>query len=587
LKELQYINKYFYKYRWRLLLGILFVTASNYFAILIPKKIGQSLDFVQEKVYAVKQSTSPDLIDELGRELFFYGCIVISFMILKGLFMFLMRQTIIVTSRLIEYDMRKELYDHLQSLDTNYYKSNRTGDIMARISEDVNKVRNYLGPGILYGINLVSLFLMTIYAMFNVDVKLALYTLIPLPILSISIYYVSSLINQKSAIIQGYVSKLTTISQEVFSGIRVIKSYGKEDNFTSVFENESKVLKDKSMDLAKVNAYFFPLMILLINMSTLIVLFVGGNQVAAGQIRPSAIAEFIIYVNMLTWPVTSIGWIASIVQEAEASQFRINEILAAKNTLTTGDHIPQKIEGNIVFKNVHFTYEQTGTQALKNLNINIASGQKVAFVGRTASGKSTIAELLLRMYDLSTGEITLDGLPIQRYKKEELRRRIGYVPQDVFLFSDNVYNNIGFGLETIDKASIEKMAENVAVKEDILRLSDGFDTVVGERGVTLSGGQKQRISIARALIKNPDIIILDDCLSAVDTETEHLILDYLDEGLGHKTTIVITHRLTSLQNFDQIYFLEDGEIVEHGTHAELMDKQAYYYDLYNLSLMEA
>jgi ATP-binding cassette, subfamily B, multidrug efflux pump len=587
LKELQYINKYFYKYRWRLLLGILFVTASNYFAILIPKKIGQSLDFVQDKVYAVKQSTSPDLIDELGRELFFYGCIVISFMILKGLFMFLMRQTIIVTSRLIEYDMRKELYDHLQSLDTNYYKSNRTGDIMARISEDVNKVRNYLGPGILYGINLVSLFLMTIYAMFNVDVKLALYTLIPLPILSISIYYVSSLINQKSAIIQGYVSKLTTISQEVFSGIRVIKSYGKEDNFTSVFENESKVLKDKSMDLAKVNAYFFPLMILLINMSTLIVLFVGGNQVAAGQIRPSAIAEFIIYVNMLTWPVTSIGWIASIVQEAEASQFRINEILAAKNTLTTGDHVPQKIEGNIVFKNVHFTYEQTGTQALKNLNINIASGQKVAFVGRTASGKSTIAELLLRMYDLSIGEITLDGLPIQRYKKEELRRRIGYVPQDVFLFSDNVYNNIGFGLETIDKASIEKMAENVAVKEDILRLSDGFDTVVGERGVTLSGGQKQRISIARALIKNPDIIILDDCLSAVDTETEHQILDYLDEGLGHKTTIVITHRLTSLQNFDQIYFLEDGEIVEHGTHGELMDKQAYYYDLYNLSLMEA
>jgi ATP-binding cassette subfamily B protein len=569
------------------MLGILFVSASNYFAILIPQKIGQALDFIQDKIYAVKQANDDGLVNELGKELFIYGLIVISFMLLKGLFMFLMRQTIIVTSRLIEYDMRKEVYDHLQSLDTNFYKNSRTGDLMARISEDVNKVRNYLGPGILYGINLVSLFLMTIYAMFKVDTKLALYTLIPLPILSISIYYVSSLINKNSAIIQGYVSRLTTISQEVYSGIRVIKSYGKENNFIKLFSDESEILRDKSMNLAKVNAYFFPLMILLINMSTLIVLFVGGNQVAAGTIRPSAIAEFIIYVNMLTWPVTSIGWIASIVQEAEASQFRINELLKNKNNLIKGNYRPDEIKGNIKFNNVSFTYEQTDTQALKNVSFEIHSGQRVAFVGRTASGKSTIAELILRMYDINEGNIELDGKDIKTYNWQSLRKQIGYVPQDVFLFSDNVYNNIGFGLEQVDKEAVEQMAQNVAVKDDILRLSDGFDTIVGERGVTLSGGQKQRISIARALIKNPDLIILDDCLSAVDTETEHQILSYLDRALAGKTCIVITHRLTSLHDFDQIFYLEDGAIVEQGTHEELMANQQYYFDLYNMSLIEA
>jgi ATP-binding cassette subfamily B protein len=373
----------------------------------------------------------------------------------------------------------------------------------------------------------------------------------------------------------------------VYSGIRVIKSYGKENNFIKLFSDESEILMDKSMNLAKVNAYFFPLMILLINMSTLIVLFVGGNQVAAGTIRPSAIAEFIIYVNMLTWPVTSIGWIASIVQEAEASQFRINELLKNKNNLIKGDYTPNEIKGNIKFNNVSYTYEQTGTQALKNVTFEIHSGQRVAFVGRTASGKSTIAELILRMYDINEGNIELDGKDIKTYNWQSLRKQIGYVPQDVFLFSDNVFNNIGFGLEQVDKEAVEQMAQNVAVKEDILRLSDGFDTIVGERGVTLSGGQKQRISIARALIKNPDLIILDDCLSAVDTETEYQILSYLDRALAGKTCIVITHRLTSLHDFDQIFYLEDGAIVEQGTHEELMANQQYYFDLYNMSLLEA
>jgi ATP-binding cassette, subfamily B, multidrug efflux pump len=588
LKHLQYLNKFYFKYRWRLLLGILFVTASNYFGILIPQKIRDSLDYVRAQGELAKTAgvaEKSDLMLSIANSLFMFGCIVISFMIIKGLFMFLMRQTIIVTSRLIEYDMRKEIYEHIQTLDTKFYKESRTGDLMARISEDVSKVRNYLGPAILYGINLITLFSMTIYAMFDVNATLAFYTLIPLPFLSISIYYVSSLINKKSTSIQQQIAKLTTIAQEVFSGIRVVKSYGKEDNFNKYFEKESEVYKDLSMDLSKINAYFFPLMILLINLSTLIVLYVGGNQVAAGTVTPGNIAEFIIYVNMLTWPVTSIGWIASIIQEAEASQQRINELLNKKSDLKSGDLAPSSVGGSIVFDKVSFTYEDTEIKALDNLSFKINKGEKVAIVGRTASGKSTIAELLLRMYDVNEGTISIDGYPIERYKKEGLRKKIGYVPQDVFLFSDSVYNNISFGVDDVENETVEKFAEFASVKEDILRLPKGFETVVGERGVTLSGGQKQRISIARALIKNPDLVILDDCLSAVDTETENKILGYLKDTLIGKTSIIITHRLTSLGDFDKIFMLENGSIVESGTHDELMNLNGVYADLYQLSAM--
>jgi ATP-binding cassette, subfamily B, multidrug efflux pump len=588
LKHLQYLNKFYIKYKWRFLLGIIFVTASNYFGILIPQKIRESLDFVQKEVANVKANgggMNEALTSKLGTTLFYFALTVIFYMVVKGLFMFLMRQTIIVNSRLIEYDMRKELFDHLQSLDTSYYKRMRTGDLMARISEDVNKVRNYLGPAILYGINLVSLFVMTIYAMFAVNPTLAFYTLIPLPFLSLSIYYVSTLINQKSTLIQQQLAKLTSISQEVFSGIRVVKSYGKEAQFQAYFEEESEVFQNQSMDLAKVNAYFFPLMILLINISTLIVLLVGGMYVSKGQVTAGNIAEFIIYVNMLTWPVTSIGWIASIIQEAEASQARINQLLEAKSDLPLGIINVNKIEGNIVYDDVTFVYPDTGVKALNHLSFKIEKGQKIAFVGRTASGKSTIAELLVGMYEVTDGEIRIDGININKLDKQDLRMKIGYVPQDVFLFSDTVSNNIAFGTGSQDQKLIDKYAEFASVKDDILRLPQQYETVVGERGVSLSGGQKQRLTIARAFIKNPDVVILDDSLSAVDTETEQNIMRYLDDVLKDKTAIIITHRVTNLVDFDKIFILENGAIIEEGNHEELMRLCGHYYELYQNSQM--
>jgi len=503
-----------------------------------------------------------------------------------GLFMFLMRQTLIVMSRLIEYDMRKELFAHYEKLDLAFYKKNNTGDLMSRITEDVSKVRMYLGPALLYGINLVSLFSMVIYAMFQVSVELSLYVLLPLPILSLSIYYVSSIINKRSTIIQEQLATLNSTSQEVYSGIRVVKTYVQERPMLDFFAGQSEVYKHKSMDLVQVNAFFHPLMMLLIGVSTILTVYIGGLQVVKGNITPGNIAEFVIYVNMLTWPVAAIGWIASIVQQAAASQKRLNEFLKTPTSIQSTSKEQLSLKGGIDFNAVSFVYPDTGIKALDNINLHLKPGAKLAIVGKTGSGKTSIADLLVRMYDVTDGTILIDGKPIQQHNVHNLRKQIGYVTQDIFLFSDTITNNISFGAKDAPKEEIEQFAKYAAVHDDIKGLTYGFDTMVGERGVTLSGGQKQRVSIARALIKKPNIIILDDCLSAVDTNTEAQILGYFNESLQDKTTIIITHRIYSRIQFDKIIVLEDGQIVEEGTHEELLKNKGFYYDLYEKQRVE-
>ncbi|HHH50168.1 MAG TPA: ABC transporter ATP-binding protein [Saprospiraceae bacterium] len=584
MKELAVLNKYFFKYKKLLLLGIGFVFMANYFRVLQPQMIREALDLVMDNIDFYKLYNGFDnqkaLYQSLGQTLLFFGGLVLLLALLMGVFMYFMRQTIIVMSRLIEYDIRKEIFAHYESLDLAFYKRNNTGDLMARITEDVTKVRMYVGPALLYGINLVSLFVMVIYSMLSVSVELTLYTLAPLPILSISIYYVSNLIHKKSTIIQQQLATLNSTAQEVYSGIRVVKSYVQEKPMIHFFKHQSGDFKDKSMNLAKVNALFFPLMILLVGVSTVITIYVGGLQVAKGNITTGNIAEFVIYVNMLTWPVTAIGWIASIIQQAAASQKRINEFLKTKTAIPLTGEKAKTLHGDIVFDKVYFTYPDTGIEAIKDISFQLKQGQKLAIIGRTGSGKTTIADLLLRMYDVSDGEILIDGKNIQQYNPANLRKHIGYVPQDVFLFSNSIADNIAFGKRDAQRSEIEQYSKYAAVYEDIQGLSEGFDTMVGERGVTLSGGQKQRVSIARALIKQPSIVILDDCLSAVDTNTEQKILNYLNQELADKTVVIITHRIFGTLKFDHIIVLEDGQIAENGTHEELIDKKGYYFELF-------
>ena len=606
--ELSSLNKFFVKYKVLLLSGIVFVSASNYFRILQPQMLRRALDLVVDNISFYKTTNGfalqSDLHGILAKSLLFFGITVIVLALLMGLFMYFMRQTIIRMSRLIEYDMRKEVFDHYQKLDIAFYKRNSTGDMMSRIVEDVNKVRNYLGPTILYGANLISLFVLTIYSMVQVSPSLTFYCLIPLPFLVLGIYFVSRQINLRSTLIQSQLSDLTSSAQEAYSGVRVVKGYVREAQTVKHFAGESDVYKNKTMNLAKIDNAFFPIMLLMISLSVIITVYVGGLQVVNGSITAGNIAEFVIYVNMLTWPVTSIGWIASLSQQAAASMKRINAFTKTEPSITdsyqlsaisyqqkgepsTINHQPSTIIGAIEFRNVSFIYPDTGIQALKNINFSVKRGEKLAIIGRTGSGKTTIADLLVRLYDVTDGEILIDGKNIKSFPLSVLRQSVGFVPQDVFLFSDSIAGNISFGKADASRPEIEQFSKYAAVHEDILGLPKQFDTMVGERGVTLSGGQKQRVSIARALIKKPEIVIMDDSLSAVDTTTEQTILGYLTDALADKTSIIITHRIYGLLTFDKIIVLDNGEIVEQCTHESLLAQQGYYYDMYTRSLVNS
>jgi len=560
-----------------------FVTLSNYFKVLIPQEIRKALDFVYDRLQENQNISAADIPTE---QLLKFSLTVIGFSIMMGVFMYLMRQTIIVMSRLIEYDLRKEIFNAYESQDINFFKRWKTGDLMSRVAEDVSKVRMYLGPAILYGINLSTMTIIVLYSMYRVSPKLTLYTLIPLPFLSISIYIVSRMINKRSELIQKQIARLTSISQEVFSGIRVVKSYAKEKQFADFFETETALYKDKSMDLARVNALFFPLMIMLISMSSLLTIYIGGILVNKGEISNGHIAEFIIYVNYLTWPFTAVGWIASIIQQAEASQKRINEILSINPAIKNANKESYTIKGKIEFRNVSFTYPDTGIEAMKNVSFILEPGEKLMVLGKTASGKTTLADLILRMYDVDSGQILIDDMDVKEHNLDLIRQFIGYVPQDVFLFSDNIENNIIFGNSNEDVSRVEEFAEYASVHKDIIDLPEGYKTIVGERGVTLSGGQKQRVSIARAFIKEPKIIIMDDSLSAVDTKTENTILNYLNTMLKNKTAILITHRLFKNLNIDKIIVLDQGRIVEEGTHQELYKNKSFYYELVEQQSLE-
>ena len=593
MEHLKSLNKYFWKYKGHLLAGIAFVTISNYFRILQPQMLRRALDLVVDNIGLYRLTNGFELQNGLygilGKSLLFFGVMVLFFALLMGVFMYFMRQTIIVMSRLIEYDMRKGIFDHYQALNLAFYKRNATGDLMSRITEDVNKVRNYFGPTVLYGANLVTLFTLTIYSMIEVSPTLTFYSLLPLPFLVAGIYYVSIQISRRSEIIQQQLASLNSSAQEAYSGIRVVKSYVREEPIVKHFADQSEVYKTKALHLAVIDNAFFPVMLMCIGASTIITVYIGGLQVVAGNITPGNIAEFVIYVSMLTWPVTSIGWIASLTQQAAASQKRINEFMNTKPEIEHRVHstFNQPLEGNIEFRNVSFTYPDTGIVALQNVSFRLKKGQKLAIIGKTGCGKTTIADLLVRLYDVTEGVILINGQDIRDIPLDTLRQQMGYVPQDVFLFSDTVAGNIAFGKKgEVERAEVEQFARHAAVYDDIMGLSKGFETMVGERGVTLSGGQKQRISIARALIKQPDIVLLDDCLSAVDTTTEKTILGYFNDALADKTSIIITHRIHGMLQFDKIIVLENGSIAEEGTHDQLLLNSGYYAEVFEQQQMQ-
>ncbi len=576
MKELRHLNKYFFKYKTHLIVGILITIIARIFLLFTPRYVKKIFTVVD--TYKNGLETGDSTFQAELAEIIFY---IIGAALIAGLFTFLMRQTIINVSRYIEFDLKNEVYEHYQKLSLNFYKKNRTGDLMNRISEDVSRVRMYVGPAIMYSINTITLFIIALIYMFNEAPSLTLYTVIPLPILSIAIYKLSKEIHKRSTVVQQYLSTLSAFTQESFSGISVIKAYGIEPQTSSDFDDLSEISKQKQIDLVKVQALFFPMMILLIGVSNLVVIYIGGVQYVSGKIDSlGTIAEFIIYVNMLTWPVATVGWVTSIVQQAEASQQRINEFLKIEPEIKNNVEAHTKITGDITFNNVSFTYDDTNIEALKGISFTLKDGETLAILGKTGSGKSTILDLIGRLYDIDNGSITINNIEVKNHNLNDLRDSIGYVPQDAFLFSDTIRNNIKFGKEDATDEEIIEVAKYAQVHKNIIKFKKGYDTILGERGITLSGGQKQRISIARALIKNPEILLFDDCLSAVDTETEEKILKNLNTVSKGKTTVIVGHRVSSAKNADKIIVLDNGLIIEEGTHETLLQIDGYYKHLY-------
>jgi ATP-binding cassette subfamily B protein len=574
MQQLKYLNKYLFKYKWKLLLGLFITIISRIFSLFTPKLVGNSMTLIEKSILDIEQ-TENKLEILLARNIL----IIISASLVSGFFTFLMRQTIINVSRYIEFDLKNEVYSHYQSLCTFFYKTNRTGDLMSRITEDVSKVRMYVGPAIMYSINTITLFIIVIIFMFSISPSLTIYSLIPLPILSFTIYTLSRKIHLKSTLVQERLAKLSTFSQEAFSGIKIIKSFNIQKIVTNNFEDFSNLSKKSSIDLSKIQALFFPLMILLIGISNVIVIYVGGKQYIKGEIEIGVIAEFIIYITMLTWPVAVVGWVTSIIQQAEASQKRINSFLKNQTSINNHGKTKNLTHCDIKFRNVSFKYPETNLYALKKVNFYIKSGKTLGIIGKTGSGKSTILELITRSYDITSGSIHLGNKELTSYDLPSLRSFISYVPQNSFLFSDTIIENIKFGNFKATKDDVYRVAKNSSIHSDISRFRDKYETLLGERGVNLSGGQIQRITIARALLKKSKILILDDCLSSVDAKTERSILSQIKKTKRDETVIIVSHKISSIMHADLIIVLDKGIIIEKGTHKELLSTDGFYKKL--------